>query len=64
MGGETENLNESAATPPHDLLDDESLTDVIDQIKRRAFLRALERRPADSYRRTADAAHAAPAKSS
>jgi hypothetical protein len=35
-----------------------SLTDVIDQYKRAAFKRALERRPdADEYRRKIEAAH-------
>ena len=51
------------SVPQPNLFNDESLTDVIDQIKRRAFLRALERRPADAYRRTIEAAHLVPAKS-
>jgi len=51
------------SVPQPNLFNDESLTDVIDQIKRRAFLRALERRPADAYRRTIEATHLVPAKS-
>lgn len=65
MSGDPEIIN---ALPPTasqaDFFSDESLTDVIDQIKRRAFLRALERRPADAYRRTIEATHLVPAKSS
>jgi hypothetical protein len=51
--------SEPTNTPPPraDLVDDESLTDIIDQWRRRAFKRALERRPADAYRFTIEASH-------
>jgi hypothetical protein len=66
MSGETEIVNVIPPAPSlHDVVDDESLTDVIDQIKRRAFLRALERRPgADVYRRTIDTSQLVRVKSS
>jgi hypothetical protein len=50
MQAETESTN---ATPPalrDDVLDGESLTDVIDRLRRCAFRRALDRRPADAWR--------------
>jgi hypothetical protein len=63
MRAETESTN--TTPPPHrDLLADESLTDVIDQLRRRAFKRALERRPADAYRHTIEASHLVRTKSS
>jgi hypothetical protein len=62
MHTETESTN----TPPPrgDPLGDESLTDVIDQLRRRAFKRSLERRPADAYRFTIEASHLVRSKSS
>jgi hypothetical protein len=65
MSGDPEISNAVPTTAPQpDLFNDESLTDVIDRIKRRAFLRALERRPPDAYRRTIEATHLVRAKSS
>ena len=65
MSGDPEIIDAVSSTAPQpDLFNDESLTDVIDQIKRRAFLRALERRPADAYRRTIEATQLVPVKSS
>jgi hypothetical protein len=60
MHGESENTDTAPAPTSRDALDG-SLTDVIDQLKRSAFMRALERRPdADvyhAYRRTIEAAY-------
>lgn len=64
MHVETEN-NESAEaqTSPDAFVG--SLTDVIDELKRSAFMRALERRPdADAYRRTIEASQLVRVKSS
>lgn len=57
MHVESENTDSApAATSPDALVG--SLTDVIDELKRSAFMRALERRPdADAYRRTIEASH-------
>jgi hypothetical protein len=63
MRAETETTNPSSPTP-HDMLDGESLTDVIDRLRRRAFKRSLERRPADAYRHTIEASHLVRTKSS
>ena len=63
MRAETETTNPSPPTP-HDLLDDESLTELIDRLRRRAFKRSLERRPADAYRHTIEASHLVRTKSS
>jgi hypothetical protein len=62
MRAETETTNPSP--PTHTALDDESLTDVIDRLRRRAFKRSLDRRPADAYRYTIEASHLVRAKSS
>jgi hypothetical protein len=63
MHVENEN-NDSAASPTHDVCA-ETLTDVIDELKRSAFMRALERRPdADAYRRTIEATYLVRTKSS
>ncbi|HJR69981.1 MAG TPA: hypothetical protein VKA43_08070 [Gammaproteobacteria bacterium] len=64
MRTETESTNPASPAPRSDMLDDESLTDVIDQLRRRAFKRALERRPADAYRHTIEASHLVRSKSS
>ena len=65
MSGESESTDAIPAAPQPEHFNGESLTDVIDQIKRSAFLRALERRPdADAYRRTIEAAHLVRVKSS
>jgi len=65
MSGDPEIIDAASPSAPQpDLFNDASLTDVIDQIKRRAFLRALERRPPDAYRRTIDATHLVRVKSS
>jgi len=63
MRAETETTNSTPQAPRGDVLDDESLTDMIDQLRRRAFKRALERRPADAYRYTIEASHLVRAKS-
>ena len=63
MRAETETTNPSPPTP-HSALDDESLTDVIDRMRRHAFRRALDRRPADAYRHTIEASHLVRIKSS
>ena len=61
----TESETTNPTQPPRgDMLDDESLTDVIDQLRRRAFKRSLERRPADAYRHTIEASHLVRTKSS
>ncbi len=62
MRAETESTNPTPQAPHANVLDDESLTDVIDRLRRRAFRRALDRRPA--YRRTIEASHLVRTKSS
>jgi hypothetical protein len=64
MRAETDSTNPTPAAPRGDMLDDESLTDVIDRLRRRAFKRSLERRPADAYRHTIEASHLVRTKSS
>ena len=54
----------SLRTPPHEPLPEEWLTDVIDELRRAAFRRALERRHGTpSYRAVIEAAHLVRAKS-
>lgn len=62
MRAETDTTNPSP--PTHTTLDDESLTDVIDRMRRRAFKLSLERRPANAYRHTIEASHLVRTKSS
>jgi hypothetical protein len=62
MRAETETTN--PPSPTHTALDDESLTDVIDRMRRRAFKLSLERRPANAYRYTIEASHLVRTKSS
>jgi hypothetical protein len=64
MRAETETPNSSSQVPHGDMLDDESLTEFIDRLRRRAFRRSLERRPADAYRHTIEASHLVRSKSS
>jgi hypothetical protein len=53
----------SLRTPPREPLPEEWLTDVIDELRRTAFRRALERRHVTpSYRSTVEAAHLVPGK--
>jgi hypothetical protein len=63
MRAETETTNTSSPAP-RGALDEESLTDVIDRLRRRAFKRSLDRRPADAYRYTIEASQLVRAKSS
>ena len=64
MRAETDTAKPSAPVTPSEPLD-ESLTDMIDELKRIAFKRMLERRPApDAFLRSGDPAHAARARSS
>jgi hypothetical protein len=64
MQTETESMNATPPAPQGDLLDDETLTDVIDRLRRRTFKLALERRPANAYRFTIEASHLVRTKSS
>jgi hypothetical protein len=64
MRAETETTNPTPPAPHGDMLDDESLTDMIDQLRRRAFKLSLERRPANAYRYTIEASHLVRTKSS
>jgi hypothetical protein len=64
MRAETETTNPSPPTPHTDMLGEESLTDVIDRMRRRAFKLSLERRPANAYRHTIEASHLVRTKSS
>ena len=57
MRTETESTNTTPPARQPELRDGETLTDVIDQLRRRAFKRALERRPAGAYRFTIEASH-------
>ena len=57
MRAETETPNPPPPTPHTDVLGEESLTDVIDRMRRRAFKLSLERRPANAYRHTIEASH-------
>lgn len=57
MQADSESSN-NEPTSHHDSSRVASLTDVIDELKRSAFKRALERRAgSDDYRRTIEAAH-------
>jgi len=64
MRAETETPNPPPPTPHTDVLGEESLTDVIDRMRRRAFKLSLERRPANAYRHTIEASHLVRTKSS
>jgi hypothetical protein len=58
MHGDTDNHSTAPATTSRETSAVASLTDVIDQFRRKAFQRALDRRPdADEYRRRIEAAH-------
>jgi hypothetical protein len=65
MQAEEELTATSAAAPSHDAPPQEWLTDVIDELSRSAFQRALERRhAAPSYRTVIESAHLVPTTSS
>ena len=64
MRAETETTNPSPPTPHADVLGEDSLTDVIDRMRRRAFKLSLERRPANAYRHTIEASQLVRTKSS
>jgi hypothetical protein len=64
MRAETETPNSSSQASHGDMQGDESLTEFIDRLRRRAFKLSLERRPADAYRHTIEASHLVRTKSS
>jgi hypothetical protein len=63
MRVDTQSTTTTPPASPEDVLD-ESLTDVIDQLRRRSFRRALDRRPAETYRHRIEASHLVRTKSS
>ena len=65
MQAEDELTSASQAAPSHDALAQEWLTDVIDELSRSAFQRALDRRhAAPAYRTVIESAHLVPTNSS